>query len=181
MRQKYLNKIKATLDKSGQSQLWLSEQIGVSKNTISSFCRNDTQPKIDILYKIADVLNIDIFKLLVPNKYSRQIMKTLYLPTSKSEAQKLNEVLHAMFKNSHSTNINFSYSKYSTPSILGQDMFNYLVEILEQDDLVEYSPHGIKFTLRGYTLVEDFEDKEIISKKHIGYEKIWYQSLSYLN
>ena len=68
MKKKQLNVVKEILDQTGRSQLWLAQQIGVSTNTISSFCRNETQPKIDILYKIANVLDIDIFKLLVPNK-----------------------------------------------------------------------------------------------------------------
>ena len=77
-----------------------------------------------------------------------------------------------MYNNSHLSNRPFSYDKSKTPSINGSDMFNYLAKILEADGLVEYSPLGIIFTIKGYILVEDFGDTEVQSRKHIGYEKI---------
>ena len=63
-----MNRIKMILKEQGSSQAWLAEQIGKSYVVTTNYVNNKTQPSIPILYKIADALEIDVRKLLVPSK-----------------------------------------------------------------------------------------------------------------
>ena len=44
---------------------WLAEQLGKDSVTISKWCTNTTQPDLQTLSKISDLLHIDIRELLV--------------------------------------------------------------------------------------------------------------------
>ncbi|MFT6827277.1 MAG: putative transcriptional regulator [Roseivirga sp.] len=63
-----MNNIKIVLKDQGRSQAWLAEQIGKSYVVTTNYVNNKTQPSIPILYKIAEALEIDVRKLLVPSK-----------------------------------------------------------------------------------------------------------------
>ena len=63
-----MNRIKEVLDRKGIKQIWLAEQLGKSYNMVHSYAQNKRQPSIDDLYRIADILNVDIKELLVSNK-----------------------------------------------------------------------------------------------------------------
>ncbi|AUS07103.1 helix-turn-helix domain-containing protein [Pseudotamlana carrageenivorans] len=63
-----MNRIKEVLDKKGIKQIWLSEQLGKSYNMVHSYAQNKRQPSIENLYKIAEILNVDIKELLISNK-----------------------------------------------------------------------------------------------------------------
>lgn len=63
-----MNKIKAVLREQGRTQAWLSEKIDKSYVVTTNYVNNKTQPSLHILYKIADVLDIDVRDLLVPSK-----------------------------------------------------------------------------------------------------------------
>ena len=60
-----LNRLKAVLADAGQTNKWLAEQLGKDPVTISQWCTNTTQPDLQTLSKISDLLNIDIRELLV--------------------------------------------------------------------------------------------------------------------
>ena len=60
-----LNRLKAVLADAGQTNKWLSEQLGKDPVTISKWCTNTTQPDLQTLSRISDLLNIDIRELLV--------------------------------------------------------------------------------------------------------------------
>lgn len=60
-----LNRLKAVLADAGQTNKWLAEQLGKDPVTISKWCTNTTQPDLQTLYRISDLLNIDIRELLV--------------------------------------------------------------------------------------------------------------------
>ena len=60
-----LNRLKAVLADAGQTNKWLVEQLGKDPVTISKWCTNTTQPDLQTLSKISDLLNIDIRELLV--------------------------------------------------------------------------------------------------------------------
>ena len=64
------NRIKAVLAEQNKTSKWLAEQVGRSKATVSRWCSNQVQPPIDVLYQIADTLEIDVCDLLVPNEKS---------------------------------------------------------------------------------------------------------------
>lgn len=60
-----LNRLKAVLADAGQTNKWLAEQLGKDSVTISKWCTNTTQPNLQTLYRISDLLHIDIRELLV--------------------------------------------------------------------------------------------------------------------
>lgn len=62
---KNLNRIKAVLADAGQTNKWLADQLGKDPVTISKWCTNTTQPDLQTLSKIAELLDIDIRELLV--------------------------------------------------------------------------------------------------------------------
>ena len=63
-----LNRLKAVLADSGKTNKWLAEQLGKDPVTISKWCTNTTQPDLQTLAKISELLNIDIRELLVKRK-----------------------------------------------------------------------------------------------------------------
>lgn len=60
-----LNRLKAVLADAGQTNKWLAEQLGKDPVTISKWCTNTTQPDLQTLSRISDLLNIDIREILV--------------------------------------------------------------------------------------------------------------------
>jgi len=63
-----MNRIKEVLNKQGRSQAWLADKIGRSYVIVNNYCNNKAQPSIDVLTKIAFILDIDIRELLVSTK-----------------------------------------------------------------------------------------------------------------
>lgn len=59
-----MNRIKMVLEEKGIKQVWLSEQLGKSYNMINSYAQNRRQPSIKDLYKIAELLKVDVRDLL---------------------------------------------------------------------------------------------------------------------
>lgn len=67
-----LNKIKGALADAGKTGVWLASQLGKDPVTVSKWCTNTTQPDLQTLAKISNLLKINIRELLVdniPNKY----------------------------------------------------------------------------------------------------------------
>ncbi len=62
-----MNKIKEILEVKGLSQTELAEKLGKSFNMVNLYATNKIQPPIPVLYQIAEILNIDVRELLVPN------------------------------------------------------------------------------------------------------------------
>ncbi len=62
------NRIKAVLAEEGKTNNWLADKLKVNSNTVSKWCRNEMQPRIENLFQIAKVLNVDVRELLVPSK-----------------------------------------------------------------------------------------------------------------
>jgi transcriptional regulator with XRE-family HTH domain len=62
------NRIKAVLAEKGKTSKWLAEQVGRSKATVSRWCSNQVQPPLDVLFQIAEALDVDVRTLLVPNR-----------------------------------------------------------------------------------------------------------------
>lgn len=63
-----MNRIKEVLLEKNITQTWLSKQLGKSYNMVNSYVQNRRQPSIEVLYDIANLLNIDVKELLVSNK-----------------------------------------------------------------------------------------------------------------
>ena len=60
-----LNRLKAVLVDSGKTNKWLAERLGKDPVTISKWCTNTTQPDLQTLSLISDLLNVSFRELLV--------------------------------------------------------------------------------------------------------------------
>ncbi|MEZ2414308.1 helix-turn-helix domain-containing protein [Muriicola sp. E247] len=63
-----MNCIKEILDAKGIKQVWLSEKLGKSYNMVNSYVQNRSQPSLEILNEIAEILDVDVKDLVVSNK-----------------------------------------------------------------------------------------------------------------
>jgi len=63
-----MNRIKDVLEQKGIKQRWLAEKLGKSYNMVNSYVQNRRQPSIEDLYKIAEILEVDVKELLISNK-----------------------------------------------------------------------------------------------------------------
>jgi len=63
-----LNRIKEVLVRQGVSQKELAAQLEKNEHTISNWCINKSQPHLKELYKIAELLEVEICDLLITSK-----------------------------------------------------------------------------------------------------------------
>ena len=61
---KNLNRIKVILAEKNLQNKWLAEKVGRDQATVSKWVTNSTQPSLDMLIKIAKVLEVDIKELI---------------------------------------------------------------------------------------------------------------------
>lgn len=61
------NRIKAVLAENRKTNLWLSSELQVNRTTVSKWCTNEVQPKMESLFRIADALEVNVRDLLVSN------------------------------------------------------------------------------------------------------------------
>ncbi len=59
-----MNRIKEVLENKGIKQTWLAEQLGKSYNMVNAYVQNRQQPRLEDLYKIAEILEVDVKELL---------------------------------------------------------------------------------------------------------------------
>lgn len=63
-----MNRIKEVLKEKGIKQVWLSEKLNKSYNMVNSYVQNRRQPSLEVLYRIADILEVNPGELLnTPN------------------------------------------------------------------------------------------------------------------
>lgn len=60
-----LNRLKAVLADSGETNKWVAEQLGKALVSISKWCTNTTHPDLQTLSRILDLLDVNIRELLV--------------------------------------------------------------------------------------------------------------------
>jgi len=60
-----MNRIKEVLNEKGIKQKWLAEQLGKSYNMVNSYVQNRKQPRLEVLYKIAEILDTNVKDLLI--------------------------------------------------------------------------------------------------------------------
>lgn len=63
-----MNRIKKVLKEQGRTQTWLAEKIGKSYVVVTNYCNNNSQPSIQVLTKISQILDVDVRELLVSTK-----------------------------------------------------------------------------------------------------------------
>lgn len=52
------------MEEKGIKQKWLAARLGKSYNMVNSYVQNRQQPKLDVLFKIAQILNVEPGNLL---------------------------------------------------------------------------------------------------------------------
>lgn len=62
---KELNRLKLLLVEKKKTGLWLAEQLGKDKTTISKWCTNSSQPDVECLIKISMLLNVELSNILI--------------------------------------------------------------------------------------------------------------------
>lgn len=63
-----LNRIKIVLVEKQKTGKWLAEQLDKSNCTVSKWCSNSTQPDLQTLEQIAQILGVDKRELLTPSE-----------------------------------------------------------------------------------------------------------------
>ena len=63
-----MNRIKEVLEEKGIKQKWLSEQLGKSYNMVNGYVQNRQQPRLEVLYEIARILDVEVKDLLIEQK-----------------------------------------------------------------------------------------------------------------
>lgn len=63
-----MNRIKEILDARGIKQTWLTEKLGKSFNMVNAYAHNRRQPTLEVLYQIAEILDVEVSGLSLPKK-----------------------------------------------------------------------------------------------------------------
>lgn len=61
-----INRLKVVLAERNRKGKWLAEQLGKNEATVSRWCSNTAQPSLEMLVKIAELLNVDTRDLIMP-------------------------------------------------------------------------------------------------------------------
>jgi len=64
------NRLAEVLAEKGKTGKWLADKVGKRVETISGYCTQKFQPTVATLFELADVLDVDVRELLLPNKNS---------------------------------------------------------------------------------------------------------------
>ena len=65
---KDINRLKVVLAEKKRTNKWLAEQLGKDPGTVSKWCTNTSQPSLETLLKISQILEVDIRELLISSK-----------------------------------------------------------------------------------------------------------------
>ncbi len=63
-----MNRIKEALQEKGLTQVWLAEQLGKSFKMVNAYACNRKQPSLEILNRIAEILQVSVKDLIVEQK-----------------------------------------------------------------------------------------------------------------
>jgi transcriptional regulator with XRE-family HTH domain len=66
-----MNRIKEVLEDKGIKQTWLAEKLGKSYNMVNGYVQNRQQPRLEVLYEIAKILDVEVKELLVELKNNK--------------------------------------------------------------------------------------------------------------
>ena len=59
-----MNRIKEVLEEKGLKQTWLAEQLRKSYNMVNGYVQNRQQPRLEVLFEIAEILGVEAKELL---------------------------------------------------------------------------------------------------------------------
>ena len=77
-----MNRIKEVLEEKGIKQTWLAEKLGKSFCIVNSYVCNRRQPSLEVLFEIAQILQIDPKELIKSTKWhiwNSRLTATKYL------------------------------------------------------------------------------------------------------
>lgn len=64
-----INRLKILLAEKKKTNKWLCEQLGVNPTTVSKWCTNSSQPSLEMVLKMMEVLDADINQIInLPEK-----------------------------------------------------------------------------------------------------------------
>jgi putative transcriptional regulator len=63
-----MNRIKEVLKEKGIKQIWLADKLGKSYNMVNGYVQNRQQPRLEVLYEIARILEVDVKELIISIK-----------------------------------------------------------------------------------------------------------------
>ena len=63
-----INRLKIVLVEQGKTGKWLAGQLGKNEATVSRWCSNTSQPSLEMLMKIAELLDVDSRDLIISRK-----------------------------------------------------------------------------------------------------------------
>jgi ribosome-binding protein aMBF1 (putative translation factor) len=66
-----MNRIKEVINKKGRKQKWLADKLDKSYNMVNSYVQNRKHPRLEVLYKIAKILQVNAKDLLVDNENNK--------------------------------------------------------------------------------------------------------------
>lgn len=75
MAERDINRIKLVLVEKKRTAKWLAEELKKDPATISKWCTNSSQPSLETLVDIADVLEVDVKELLNSSKDNIHYLK----------------------------------------------------------------------------------------------------------
>lgn len=67
-----INKLRDVLSEKRITSRWLANKLGVTPSTVSKWCTNSSQPSLETLIRISDVLEVDYTELI---RAERRIIK----------------------------------------------------------------------------------------------------------
>ncbi|WP_301827767.1 MULTISPECIES: helix-turn-helix transcriptional regulator [Bacteroides] len=63
-----LNRLKVVLAEQKKTGKWLAERLGKDTSTVSKWCSNKMQSSLEMLMRIAEILDVDIRELIITTK-----------------------------------------------------------------------------------------------------------------
>jgi len=63
-----MNRIKEVPEQKGIKQTWLAEKLGKSYNMVNSYVQNRQQPRLEVLFEIAKILDVEVKGLINEEK-----------------------------------------------------------------------------------------------------------------
>ena len=70
-----LNRLKAVLAEQDKTSKWLAEQLGKDPATVSKWCTNVSQPSLEMMMRIAKLLNVEMNDLVRLEAMSDPVIK----------------------------------------------------------------------------------------------------------
>jgi len=74
---KDINRLKVVLAEKKRTNKWLAEKLDKDQATVSKWCTNTAQPTLEMLLRIAEVLEVDVKDLLNSSSFSKNEKVTI--------------------------------------------------------------------------------------------------------